>query len=251
MFVSGGSLVTTKTPLSLTDPSSSYWPSMPPMSNGWPSAYAGIYRRSSGSTSWSQARQGDRSTAAAGLPPRRPGPSTAGRAPDGPLLRSRTPACRLRPVAVDVVDLRHLRRGVLVQAARRRRRGRGPLPAPPVVDVLDERTQLWTFDNGKLRSRTSPTRTWSLPRLQPRQPDPRPVAARAAARDAGERVERPHGDVVVLERGARPGTACDTQGTTLAPRRRLGSRRSSTTSRPAPTTPASRSCSRRAWSRSR
>lgn len=41
MFVSNGSLVT-KTPLSLT--TSSWFPSMPPMSNGWPSAYANIYR---------------------------------------------------------------------------------------------------------------------------------------------------------------------------------------------------------------
>lgn len=43
MFVSHGSLVTTKTSLSLTD-GSSWFPSMPPMSNGWPSAYAAIYR---------------------------------------------------------------------------------------------------------------------------------------------------------------------------------------------------------------
>lgn len=41
MFLSAGSLVT-KTPVSLT--SSSWFPSMPPMStHGWPSAYAGIY----------------------------------------------------------------------------------------------------------------------------------------------------------------------------------------------------------------
>lgn len=44
MFVSNGSLVTTKTPLNLT--SSSWFPSMPPMSShGWPSAYSGIYSR--------------------------------------------------------------------------------------------------------------------------------------------------------------------------------------------------------------
>lgn len=42
MFLSNGSLVT-KTPVSLT--SSSWFPSMPPMSNGWPNAYAGIYER--------------------------------------------------------------------------------------------------------------------------------------------------------------------------------------------------------------
>ena len=42
MFVSNGSVVL-KTPLSLT--SSSYFPSMPPMSGGWPSAYSGIYSR--------------------------------------------------------------------------------------------------------------------------------------------------------------------------------------------------------------
>lgn len=43
MFLSNGSLVI-KTPVSLT--SSSYFPSMPPMSSGsWPSAYAGIYSR--------------------------------------------------------------------------------------------------------------------------------------------------------------------------------------------------------------
>ncbi|WP_163168099.1 phage portal protein [Arthrobacter sp. Alg241-R88] len=43
MFLSNGSLVT-KTPVSLT--SSSWFPSMPPMStHGWPSAYAGIYSR--------------------------------------------------------------------------------------------------------------------------------------------------------------------------------------------------------------
>ena len=43
MFLSNGSLVT-KTPVSLT--SSSWFPSMPPMSShGWPSAYAGIYSR--------------------------------------------------------------------------------------------------------------------------------------------------------------------------------------------------------------
>ena len=41
MFVSNGTAVTTKTPVSLT--SSSWFPSMPPMSNGWPSAYSGIY----------------------------------------------------------------------------------------------------------------------------------------------------------------------------------------------------------------
>lgn len=44
MFVSRGSFVTTKTPVSLT--SSSWFPYMPPMStHGWPSAYAGIYSR--------------------------------------------------------------------------------------------------------------------------------------------------------------------------------------------------------------
>lgn len=42
MFLSNGSLVT-KTPISLT--SSSWFTHMPPMSNGWPSAYAGIYER--------------------------------------------------------------------------------------------------------------------------------------------------------------------------------------------------------------
>lgn len=43
MFLSRGQLVT-KTPISLT--SSSWFPSMPPMStHGWPSAYAGIYSR--------------------------------------------------------------------------------------------------------------------------------------------------------------------------------------------------------------
>lgn len=42
MFVSNGSVVL-KTPVSLT--SSSYFPSMPPMSGGWPSAYSGIYSR--------------------------------------------------------------------------------------------------------------------------------------------------------------------------------------------------------------
>ena len=41
MFVSNG--VVLKTPISLT--SSSYFPSMPPMSGGWPSAYSGIYSR--------------------------------------------------------------------------------------------------------------------------------------------------------------------------------------------------------------
>ena len=43
-FLSGGSLIEGKTPVSLT--SSSWFPSMPPMStHGWPSAYAGIYSR--------------------------------------------------------------------------------------------------------------------------------------------------------------------------------------------------------------
>jgi HK97 family phage portal protein len=44
MFVSNGSLVTTKTPLNISN-GSSYWPSIPPMSGGWPSAYGGIYER--------------------------------------------------------------------------------------------------------------------------------------------------------------------------------------------------------------
>lgn len=43
MFVSNGSMVTTKTPVSLT--SSSWFPSMPSTSGGWPSAYSGIYSR--------------------------------------------------------------------------------------------------------------------------------------------------------------------------------------------------------------
>lgn len=43
MFLSNGSLVT-KTPLSLTN-GSSWFPHMPPMSGGWPSAYAGIYSK--------------------------------------------------------------------------------------------------------------------------------------------------------------------------------------------------------------
>lgn len=42
MFVSHGSLVL-KTPVSLT--SSNWFPSMPPMSGGWPSAYSGIYAK--------------------------------------------------------------------------------------------------------------------------------------------------------------------------------------------------------------
>lgn len=45
MFLSSGSLVT-KTPVNWSLGSSSYFPSMPPMStHGWPSAYAGIYSR--------------------------------------------------------------------------------------------------------------------------------------------------------------------------------------------------------------
>lgn len=44
MFVSNGSLVTTKTPLNISN-GSSWFPSMPPMSGGWPSAYGGIYER--------------------------------------------------------------------------------------------------------------------------------------------------------------------------------------------------------------
>ncbi len=43
MFVSQGSLITTKTPVSFT--TSSWFPSMPPMSGGWPSAYSGMYSR--------------------------------------------------------------------------------------------------------------------------------------------------------------------------------------------------------------
>jgi len=43
MFLSDGALVT-KTPLNISV-GSSYFPWMPPMSNGWPSAYAGIYSR--------------------------------------------------------------------------------------------------------------------------------------------------------------------------------------------------------------
>lgn len=43
MFLSNGALVT-KTPLSLTR-GSDWFPSMPPMSGGWPSAYAGIYSK--------------------------------------------------------------------------------------------------------------------------------------------------------------------------------------------------------------
>ena len=47
MFVSGGSLVTTKTPFSLTSEGPQpFWRPFPPMSShGWPSAYAGIYER--------------------------------------------------------------------------------------------------------------------------------------------------------------------------------------------------------------
>lgn len=41
MFVSNGTAVTTKTPISLTQ--DGYFPWMPPMSGGWPSAYSGIY----------------------------------------------------------------------------------------------------------------------------------------------------------------------------------------------------------------
>jgi HK97 family phage portal protein len=44
VFVSNGSLVTTKTPLNISS-GSSWFPSMPPMSNGWPSAYGNIYER--------------------------------------------------------------------------------------------------------------------------------------------------------------------------------------------------------------
>lgn len=43
MFISAGNLVT-KTPLDLTR-GSSWFPSMPPMSGSWPSAYSGIYSR--------------------------------------------------------------------------------------------------------------------------------------------------------------------------------------------------------------
>lgn len=44
MFLSNGALVT-KTPLSLTNGSAWFHPYMPPMSGGWPSAYAGIYSK--------------------------------------------------------------------------------------------------------------------------------------------------------------------------------------------------------------
>lgn len=43
MFISNGATVT-KTPLSLSN-GSSWFPSMPPMSGSWPSAYGGMYRR--------------------------------------------------------------------------------------------------------------------------------------------------------------------------------------------------------------
>ena len=45
MFVSQGSQVTLKTPISFTNYTADWFPSMPPMSGSWPSAYAGIYSR--------------------------------------------------------------------------------------------------------------------------------------------------------------------------------------------------------------
>lgn len=152
MFVSGGALVTTKTPISLTDPNSSYWPSIPPMSNGWPSAYGGMYR----GQLWVYVVIAKRAKATARLPlpvylrddQNRP------RKDDHPmaqLLAKPNPAMSSFDLWLWTSSTFDIYGETFWYKQRQAGRVVGLYPLHPSAMHLDERTGLWSFDNGKLR----------------------------------------------------------------------------------------------------
>lgn len=152
MFVSGGSLVT-KTPISLTDPNVSYWPSIPPMSSGgWPSAYSGMYR----AQLWVYVVVAKRAKATARLPL----PVYRREALNRPRADDHQMAKLLdKPnAAMSGFDLwlwTSSTFDIFGEAYwyKQRRAGRvvALFPLHPSALNYDDRAQKWSFDNGKLR----------------------------------------------------------------------------------------------------
>lgn len=148
MFLSDGALVT-KTPVSLT--SSSWFPSMPPMStHGWPSAYAGIFQRQL----WVYVVVSKRARATARLPlpvyeRRAQGRERADGHPMATLLRNPNPGMTSHALwlwtsaTFDIYgDTFWLKRRLKGQVV-------GLYPLHPSAMSDDDGT--WNFDNGKLR----------------------------------------------------------------------------------------------------
>ncbi len=157
MFVSNGALVT-KTPL-LPQLNSSYFPSMPPMSNGWPSAYSAIYR----THLWPKVVIEKRATALARLPlpVYRRDDQNRSRENEHPLAKLlRNPNPGLSPFDLwewtsSIYDIH----GEAVWYKRRDRSapaGMWIFPLHPTAMHYDEAADSWTFDNGKTVLRDIP-----------------------------------------------------------------------------------------------
>lgn len=151
MFLSQGTLVSTKTPLSLTD-GSAWFPSMPPMSGSWPSAYAGMYRRQL----WVAVVVNKLAKAQARLPlpVYERGPLDRSKRDDHPmakLLRQPNPGMSgydlqlwtsaTKDIYGDTFWLKKRQGGRLVAL----------YPMHPSSMTWDSRKQAWDFDNGTLR----------------------------------------------------------------------------------------------------
>ena len=157
MFVSNGTLVT-KTPL-LPRLDSSYFPHMPPMSNGWPSAYAAIYR----THLWPKVVIEKRAKALARLPLpvyRRDGQNRP-RADEHPLaVLLRNPNPGMSPF--DLWEWTQSTYDIYGNAFwykkrdRRAPAGMWIFPLHPASMHLDETADLWSFDNGKFSLRDIP-----------------------------------------------------------------------------------------------
>jgi HK97 family phage portal protein len=151
MFLSNGSLVTTKTPISLTY-GSSWFPSMPPMSSTWPSAYAGIYSRQL----WVYVVVSKLAKATARLPLPVYGRNDLDRPrlddhPMAVLLRKPSPGLS----GFDLMLWTSATQDIYGDAFWLKRRQGGTVvalhPLHPKSMTYDENTGLWTFDNGTKR----------------------------------------------------------------------------------------------------
>jgi HK97 family phage portal protein len=150
VFVSNGSLISTKTPLSLTG-GSAWFSHMPPMStHGWPSAYSGIYSRQL----WVYVvvNKLARATARLPLPVYERGKLDRSRIDDHPmavLLRQPNPGMSPHELWLWTSSTRDIYGRTAWFKRRQGRRVTGLYPLHPSSLTLDDGK--WNFDNGTLK----------------------------------------------------------------------------------------------------
>jgi len=217
VFVSNGSVVL-KTPVSLT--SSSYFPSMPPMSGGWPSAYSGIYSRQL----WVYVvvSKRARATARLPLPVYNRAPKGRERVDDHPmakLLRQPNPGMTGHALWLWTSSTFDIYGDTFWYKQRQGGRVVGLYPMHPAS--MTHEGGSWNFDNGKLRMKDIPDADLvrfadfhpdSLTRgLSPLEPLRSTLENEWSARVATSSF---------WQRGARPGMALTHKGTLSEPAQR-------------------------------